>query len=254
MDQLEEFRKADKQVKKEKQATLVPGSLSDNSIFGADTTSTADNEADPAAAKAQFSRDPAIARYSTDPNPSARERWQRKMVIRSIHKRGRLTKAQVLARTEREHLHKSEFFPTSVKKLMLVARQIAGKNVDDALIQLRFSKKKIAKDVMKHLEYARDNAIVSKGMGLGGVSSSSVDDKNTELTKVEEKTVDLVEKNGKVRKVKPTSIYIDQAWVGRGEYFNMLLPRARGRADVLRRPHTSEFYSSPHLFSSFFFF
>ncbi|QSS61021.1 mitochondrial large ribosomal subunit [Histoplasma capsulatum] len=101
------------------------------------------------------------------PFPNRRARWERKMVIRSIRRRGRLTRREEIARTERESLSKSHFFKTSVKKLMMVARQIAGKNIDDAILQMRFSPKKVAKDVKAHLELARDEAVVLHGMGLG---------------------------------------------------------------------------------------
>jgi ribosomal protein L22 len=47
--------------------------------------------------------------------------------------------------------------------------QIAGKTVEEALVQLRFSKKKVARDVWKGLKMARDEAIVARGMGLGKV-------------------------------------------------------------------------------------
>jgi ribosomal protein L22 len=91
------------------------------------------------------------------------------MVITSLRKRGRLTKAMKIAREERESHYKSPFLPTSIKKLTKVMNQIAGKTVEEALVQLRFSKKKVARDVWKGLKMARDEAIVARGMGLGKV-------------------------------------------------------------------------------------
>merc|ERR1712098_1032136 len=96
-----------------------------------------------------------------------KQRWERKMVIRDIHKRGRLTKTQQLKREERVLLSKSHDFQTSVKKLVPLAKQIAGKTVEEAIVQMRFSKKKVAKDVKEHLEHARNEAIIRRGMGLG---------------------------------------------------------------------------------------
>ena len=102
-----------------------------------------------------------------DPDPHGRKKWERKMVITALRKRGRVTKAVKLKREEREFAFKSHTLPTSIKKLTKVMNQIAGKTVEDALVQLRFSKKKVAKDVWKGLKMARDKAIVSRGMGLG---------------------------------------------------------------------------------------
>ncbi|KAI4128070.1 MAG: hypothetical protein LQ347_004328, partial [Umbilicaria vellea] len=109
-------------------------------------------------ASAPLRRDPAVMAAALDPNPRARRRWERKMTIRSIRSRGRLTKTVQILRTERSHLAKSHFLKTSVKKLGPLARQIAGKPIDDAIIQMRFSPKKAAREVKKHLEYARNEA------------------------------------------------------------------------------------------------
>ena len=150
------------------------------------------------------------------------------MVIRSIRHRGRLSKAQQLKKTERELLAKSHFFKTSVKKLGPLARQIAGKPIDDALVQMRFSKKKAAKDVKEHLEHARNEAIVKRGMALGAVDG------------VSSPPVAIETKQGKKRLVRDRSeLYIDQAWVGRGPYGKGLDHRARGRINTLRLPYTS---------------
>ncbi|EEH41092.1 mitochondrial large ribosomal subunit [Paracoccidioides lutzii Pb01] len=186
------------------------------------------------------------------PFPNRRARWERKMVIRSIRRRGRLTRREAIARTERESLSKSHFFKTSVKKLTMVARQIAGKNIDEAILQMRFSAKKVAKDVKAHLEQARDEAIVVHGMGLGkcqapaagfesvaaesgsggAASSSSSSSSSTPVT--------IILKNGQRKTITDrTAIYIAQAWVGRGTFGRELNHRARGKIDVLKLPHTS---------------
>ncbi|EEH16976.2 hypothetical protein PABG_07063 [Paracoccidioides brasiliensis Pb03] len=187
------------------------------------------------------------------PFPNRRARWERKMVIRSIKRRGRLTRREVIARTERESLSKSHFFKTSVKKLMMVARQIAGKNIDEAILQMRFSAKKVAKDVKAHLEQARDEAIVVHGMGLGkcqapaagiesvaaesgsGGAASSFSSSSSSST-----PITIILKNGQRKTITDrTAIYIAQAWVGRGTFGRELDHRARGRIDILKLPHTS---------------
>ncbi|KAL9577248.1 MAG: hypothetical protein Q9212_006488 [Teloschistes hypoglaucus] len=197
-------------------------------------------------------RDPFVLAAALDPNPVARQRWQRKMIIRDIRNRGQLTKAQQLKRTERESLCKSQFFKTSIKKLYPLARQIAGKPIEEAIIQMRFSKKRVARDVKKHLEYARDEAVVKRGMGLGMVKPEESEAAEKEESDVDRKLkadpgnkanrpgMVVIDKKGKRRFVKDTSsIYVDEAWVGRGSYRGKLDYRARGRAWVMKCPETS---------------
>ncbi|KAI4173861.1 MAG: hypothetical protein LQ346_008322 [Caloplaca aetnensis] len=196
-------------------------------------------------------RDPTVLAAALDPNPESRRRWQRRQIIRDVRNRGALTKAQKIARTERESLCKSQFHLTSVKKLMPLARQIAGKPVEDAIIQMRFSKKRVAKDVRKHLEYARDEAIVKRGMGLGSVIPEADTvvkvDEGIEGTK-EKGGQDqpwpgmvVEDKKGKRRYVADkSSMYVDEAWVGRGPYGIDYDHRARGRTNMLRPPKTSK--------------
>ncbi|KAL8643777.1 MAG: hypothetical protein Q9226_008128, partial [Calogaya cf. arnoldii] len=196
-------------------------------------------------------RDPAVLAAALDPNPEARRRWQRNQIIRNVRNRGQLTKAQRLARTERELLSKSPFYTTSVKKLMPLARQIAGKPIEEAIVQMRFSKKKVARDVKKHLEYARNRAIVERGMGLGvataeynraaGISES--DDVTEQNAGQDEQWPGMVveDKKGKRRFVSDTSsMYVDEAWVGRGSYSVDYDFRARGRTNYMRPPTTSQ--------------
>ncbi|EEQ91465.1 mitochondrial large ribosomal subunit [Blastomyces dermatitidis ER-3] len=199
------------------------------------------------------------------PFPNRRARWERKMVIRSIRRRGRLTRQEEIARTERESLSKSHFFKTSVKKLMMVARQIAGKNIDDAILQMRYSPKKVAKDVKLHLELARDEAIVLHGMGLGRSQSQSQKDTtvasadadaegetgaagtNTTTTTTAAAAaaaatspITIRLKTGQRKTITDrTAIYIAQAWVGRGTFGRELDYRARGNVNIMRPPYTS---------------
>jgi ribosomal protein L22 len=156
------------------------------------------------------------------------------MVIKEVQKRGRLTKAQLLKTQERQLLAKSHDFKTSVKKLNPLARQIAGKTVEDAIVQMRFSKKKAAKDVLEHLEHAKNEATVKRGMGLGAVNAKKLDH-----------PLKLQTKDGKRIKVEdPTTIYVDQAWVGRGLYGTTPDHRARGQINMTKNPTTSEYFMS----------
>jgi len=174
-----------------------------------------------------------------DPRPRARERWQRKMVIRQMKRGGRLNKEDFIARTERSSATRSPNFKTSVKKLNPLARQIAGKTLDEAITQMRFSKKKVAREVLEHLELARDEAIVSRGMGLGGVvpSGESEQDKAEVLPAFEARDIFL--KDGKRHHVAdPSKMYIDQAFVGRGPFGKLPDYRARGQMYMIRTPWT----------------
>lgn len=110
--------------------------------------------------------------------------------------------------TEKAHTAKSHWFKTSLKKLGPLARQIAGKNIDDAIVQMRFSVKKAAGDVLGHLNQARNEAVLKRSMD-------------------------------------PKATYIEQAWVGRGTYRTEMSHRAKGRIDQLRLPYTSSLTPVP---------
>lgn len=184
-------------------------------------------------------RNPATMAIVLDPHPRARIRWQRKMAIREVRKGGRLTPTQFIKRTERESTSRSANMKTSIKKLGMLARQIAGKPIEDAIVQMRFSKKKTAKDVLAYLEFARDEAIVKRGMGLGKVVVEGDKDTTTTAKATEEK-IDIRLKNGKRYAVSDKSqIYIQQAWVGRGPFGKAPDYRARGQVYVMRTPWTS---------------
>lgn len=173
-------------------------------------------------------RDPVAMRSALDPDPQGRKRWERKMVIREIRRNGRMSKTEAIKQSERQSLTKSPMIETSTKKLGMLARQIAGKTVDEALIQMRFSTKKSAVKIKEFLEYARNEAIVKRGMGLGPVNGSKG------------KSIEIQLKDGKRHRITDeTNIYIDQAWVGRGEYGHSIEYRARGRRNLLDHPKTS---------------
>ncbi|TKX20728.1 putative 54S ribosomal protein L22 [Elsinoe australis] len=168
-----------------------------------------------------------------DPQPQARELWQRRKVINLVKKKERLSHDEFIKQTEREVTVRSQNFKTSVKKLGMLARQIQGKTVEEAIVQMRFSKKKVAQEVRKHLEFARDKAVVSRGMGLKGVIEGEQEEP------VVETPVDIQTKDGKRYTVEDRSkIYVDQAWVGRGPFGQEPDYRARGRVYVMRPPWT----------------
>jgi ribosomal protein L22 len=176
----------------------------------------------------RLTRNPDSMAAALDPDPEARQRWQRKMVIREIVKRGRLSRAQLLKRQERELLSKSHDFKTSVKKLVPLAKQITGKTLEDAIIQMRFSKKKVAVDVKEHLEHAKNEAIVKRGMGLGGTKGFH--------------PVKIQTKDGKrVTVDNPTRIYIAQAWCSKGLYTETPDYRAQGRIHAMKNRTTSKY-------------
>lgn len=171
-----------------------------------------------------------------DPDPRSRERWERKKVIQAVRKGGRMTRTQMIKRNEREHLSKSENMKTSVKKLGMLARQIAGKTLEEAMVQMRFSKKKAAITVRDHLQRAHDEAVVMRGMGLGSAGKTEGD----EQAASEHEALQIRLKDGKKHTVTdPTKVYIDQAWVGRGPYGRLPDYRARGRLNIMRTPFTS---------------
>lgn len=178
--------------------------------------------------KAPTARNPDSMSAALDPDPRSRKRWERKMVIREIHRRGRLSKAQLLKKQERELVSKSHDFKTSVKKLVPLAKQITGKTVEEAIVQMRFSKKKVAKDVKEHLEHAKNEAIVKRGMGLG------LDGKPFAPVKIQTR-------DGKRITVdNPTRLYVEQAWCGKGLFGTAYDYRARGRLNIMKLRTTSK--------------
>lgn len=233
------------------EAMRTPGDIASGSIFEDERRTTSQTAAESAEASevkiGGNSRDPKIMARMLNPDPNARERWERKKVIQMVRKGGRLTNAQMIKRTEREHLVKSHNMKTSVKKLGMLARQIQGKTIDDAIVQMRFSKKRVAQEVLKQLEFARDEAVVMRGMGLGAVGGKEVErDVNElaagveDLSLQKQRPVEIQLKDGKRHRVEDRSkIYIDQAWVGRGPYGQLPDYRARGRVFIMRTPWTS---------------
>lgn len=169
---------------------------------------------------------------SLDPDPKWRVRWQRRKVMQMIKNGGRMTKEERIKMTEKEVTHKSENLNTSTKKLMHLSRQIAGKTVDDAITQMRYTKKKMGAELLFQLKFARDKAIVGRGMGLGSVTG--------ELMKKPQK---IQTKDGKWMEIDdPTKLYIDQAWVGKGPPRGRRIQyHSRGRMSTMMKPSAREY-------------
>lgn len=168
-----------------------------------------------------------------DPDARSRIRWQRKKVIQLVRRNGELSREEKIKMTERELLHRSEFMPTSVKKLVMLARQIAGKPVDEAIQQMQWSKKKFAAEVKYHLEEARDMAVVQRGMGLGNVNGDLLNKPRKVQTK-DGKWIEIAD---------PTRLYVAQSWVGRGPWRGKELDyKGRGRMGIIQHPSTSKIF------------
>lgn len=211
-----------------KQELMVQGGLEDDSILGPEET----NESTPGQQlEKPYVKDMAAMAAALDPKPWARAQWQRKKVIQAIQSRGRISRTEQILKLERFHMHGSDFFKTSVKKTMPLTRQIAGKSVEDALVQLRFSKKLAARRIEEELKIARDEAIVSKGMGLGQIDMQGEGGKQLVAVK---------DKYGATRTVAPTAMYIDQAWVNKKPPNRTVEYRAKGQRNMLQHPHTSK--------------
>ncbi|KAK4189683.1 ribosomal protein L22/L17 [Podospora australis] len=173
---------------------------------------------------------------SVDPDPRSRVRWERKMLIRQIHNGTNPYSTEPrdlrIKRTERQLLSKSPWLATSVKKLVKLAHQIQGKSVSEALVQMRYSKKKMAKEVKFQLEQARDLAIVERGMGLGEAQGTILPD---------EEAIKIQNKDGKWLKINdPTKMYVAEAWVNRGPWRSFQADYvSRGRIFRKQKPSTS---------------
>lgn len=212
------------------------GNVAEDSIFeeAEEQQAAFDGEEGPSQqtdASAPEERNSGLMRNVLDPDPKSRIKWERRMVVKQVKTRGRLTKKEILKRTERESVTKSQWLKTSTKKLGMLARQIAGKPIEEAIVQMRFSKKRVAQDLKKHLEYSRDMAVVNRGMGLGKIEGT------------QGKPVEIELKDGKRKKITDrTGIYVDQAWVGRGPHGMETDYRARGQANMMKNPFTSKFF------------
>lgn len=225
---------------------LKPTGLDSSSIFADEVNAAEAQTSAPGTGAAPAADQLGLAAHmdrSVDPDPRSRVRWERKMLIRSVHQGtdpfSQESKEAKIKRTERELLSKSPLLATSVKKLVMLARQIQGKTLEDALVQMRYSKKKMAAEVKVQLELARDMAVVERGMGLGKVTGELLD---------EGEEIKIQTKSGKHLAISdPTRMYVAEAWVNRGPWRGRQLDyRARGRAYMKMRPSTSQWnFPSP---------
>lgn len=178
-------------------------------------------------------------RHAIDPDPLGRMLWERKMVVREVTRKldpkGRETRAERIKRTERETLSKSPWLATSTKKLVHLAHQISGKTLEEARTQMKFSKKKFAREVLYELDFARDKAVVERGMGLGKANGEF------KAGETETKTVKDFRHGKWVEVDDPTRMYVSEAWVNRGPWRGKKPNfRARGRVDLIQMPQASK--------------
>ncbi|KAL2756091.1 hypothetical protein ACRALDRAFT_1081907 [Sodiomyces alcalophilus JCM 7366] len=214
-----------------------PPSLSDSIFEDEVKAATAEGKgAEPSRHPLQQPVPPEAIAWRLDPDPRSRIRWERKKVIQMVRRHTAAEEPSEYSRrtariaaSERQLTHRSPFLETSVKKLVMLARQIQGKTLEDALVQMQYSKKKMAAEVKFHLEEARDIAIVSRGMGLGNVNGSTT-------TPIKIKT-----KDGASLKVdNPTNLYVAQAWVNKGTPRQRRVEfKGRGKQGLIVSPSTS---------------
>ncbi|KAI1372607.1 ribosomal protein L22 [Hypoxylon crocopeplum] len=168
-----------------------------------------------------------------NPNPRWRVRFLRKKVMQMVrastpsgkHLGPAALRERRIMQTEKQSTIASPPLATSTKKLVHLSHQIVGKTVDDAITQMRFSKKKMAREVKFQLEEARDRAIAAHGMGLGAATPES-------------QTKKIQTKDGRWIEVRdPTTLYVDQSWVTKGSWRGMRVQyHARGRMSYMWRP------------------
>lgn len=97
-----------------------------------------------------------------------------------------------------EHKYSTAMFRISHRKLNLLARQIGGKPIDFAILQMEFSAKRAARRVRATLALARDHA-VAKGMDA-------------------------------------RSLIVSEAWVTKGKYIKRIEIKGRARYGVMTHP------------------
>ncbi|KAJ1331991.1 Ribosomal protein L22p/L17e [Microdochium nivale] len=168
-------------------------------------------------------------RRATDPDPRWRVRYQKRKVMQMLRSGREPTREELIRQRERQVVSQSPPLPTSTKKLTMLARQIVGKTVDEAITQMKFSKKKAAREVRYELERARDLAVVERGMGLG-VHNGEFLAKPRQITTKEGRIVEVSD---------PTSLYVDESWIGKGPYRGVRIQyHARSRMSGMWKPTT----------------
>ncbi|CAG8445932.1 14451_t:CDS:2 [Acaulospora morrowiae] len=110
---------------------------------------------------------------------------------------GKFMKPTEAKKKQYEHSYSTMNFRISPRKLRLIANQIAGKPLNEAIEQMEFSHKRASKKIMNSLITARDHAWRYKMMD-------------------------------------PEEVFIEQAFVGKGFYKKRPSFRARGRFSMLK--------------------
>jgi large subunit ribosomal protein L22 len=105
-------------------------------------------------------------------------------------------------RKEKGALAKASSIRSGARKLNLVAASIRGKPAAAALIQLRFEKRRIAREVKKVLQAAVANAENNHGLDVD-------------------------------------RLYVAEAWVGRAFVMKRFMARGRGRSSGIEKPFSN---------------
>ncbi len=63
-----------------------------------------------------------------------------------------------------QHKYSTAVFKISHRKLNMIGRQISGKPIDHAILQMQFSEKRASTRIMNMLATARDHAVRYKGL------------------------------------------------------------------------------------------
>ncbi|KAG0011260.1 hypothetical protein BGZ80_000811 [Entomortierella chlamydospora] len=103
--------------------------------------------------------------------------------------------------TEKEYQFSTANFKTSTKKLRLLANQIKGLDIQNAINQMEFSQKRPSKRIMNTLAFARTNATAQEKYAMDA-----------------------------------SKLYVDRAWVGKGVYHRRIKTHARGKFGVMHHP------------------
>ncbi|KAF9931234.1 hypothetical protein FBU30_010559 [Linnemannia zychae] len=103
--------------------------------------------------------------------------------------------------TLKEYQFSTANFKTSTKKLRLLANQIKGLDIQSAINQMEFSQKRPSKRVMNTLAFARTNATTQEKYAMDA-----------------------------------SKLYVDRAWVGKGDYHRRIKIHARGKFGVMHHP------------------
>jgi ribosomal protein L22 len=223
---------------KELKQSMNTGGLSNSSIFSAPAPKPTSNSSPQASEStidvfpSYVSRKSEVMALAMDPYPDLRENWERSQIVQMVRNEWKISKTDHLRRTERQCLIRSLALKSSRKKLGMIARQLTGKTVDEAILQLRFSKKRIAIEVLKSLEHAKNIAVAKWGMGLGKAEGRAGN------------PVTITLKDGKKREIRDrTEIYISQSFVNKVGIDKEPEFRARGKVNILKKPWMSKYHS-----------